>query len=360
MTEAIAEKTTAELSVDEVMGQILGELGGSLGVLLSALGVRAGLWAALADAGPRTPAEVSLQTGVAEPLAREWLRAQAAAGYLQYDPTASSFTLPEAVAVAMLQGPGGAMIDACASMFCSMGVDFADFTTAFRNGGGFGWDQRTEEYLHGSDLLTRTALPAELIGAILDQLGTRPGAGGSVVDVGCGYGSPTMAVAKHFPAARVLGIDYHDASVAHARAAAQDAGLSNRVRFEVAAATDLPGSGYALITFFDSLHDLGDPIGALATAHEALSSDGVVLLVEPLAADRVEDNLNPGGRMFYAVSTLVCTPNALSQQVAGGPAPLGTLAGEPRLREVAAAAGFTRVRRVQVDAPLNLVLELRA
>ena len=354
------EKTGAEPTVDAVMEQILVELGGSLGMLLSALGVRAGLWAALADAGPLTPADVSTRTGVAEPLAREWLRAQAAAGYLQYDPAGGRFTLPAPVAIAMLQGPGGAMIDACTSMFCSMGVGFAEFTDAFRKGDGFGWDRRTEEYLHGSDLLTRTALPAELIGAILDQLGTGLDAGGSAADIGCGYGSPTIAVARHFPAARVLGIDYHDVSVAHARAAADEAGLSDRLRFEVAAATDLPGSDYALITFFDSLHDLGDPIGALATARDALSPDGAVLLVEPLAADHVEDNLNPTGRMFYAVSTLVCTPNALSQQVPGGPAPLGTLAGEPRLREVAAAAGFTRVRRLPVAAPLNLVLELRA
>jgi SAM-dependent methyltransferase len=358
MTVVMAE-TAAEPTVDAVMGQILGELGGSLGVLLSGLGIRTGLWAALAEAGPLTPAELSKRTGVAEALAREWLRAQAAAGYLRYNAEAGSFTLPEAVAVAMLHAPGGAMLDACTSMFCSMAVGFADFSEAFRGGAGYGWDRRTEEYLHGSDLLTRAALPAGLIGAVLDELGTSLGAGGSVADIGCGYGSPTIAVAAHFPAARVLGIDYHDVSVTHARKAAAEAGLSERVRFEVAAATDLPGAGYALITFFDSLHDLGDPVGALATARDALTPDGVVLLVEPLAADRVEDNFNPAGRMFYAVSTLVCTPNALSQQVPGGPEPLGTLAGEPRLREVAAAAGFTRVRRLPVDAPLNLVLELR-
>jgi SAM-dependent methyltransferase len=358
MTETLAG-TRTEPTVDEVMGQILTELGGSLGVLLSGLGVRTGLWAALAGAGPLTPAEVAERTGVAEPLAREWLRAQAAAGYLRYDPVSGAFTLPEAVAGAML-GPGGAMIDACTSMFSSMGAGFAEFTEAFRGGAGFGWDRRTADYWHGSDMLTRTALPAELIGAVLDQLGTGLGGGGSVADVGCGYGAPTLAVAAHFPAARVLGIDYHDVSVAHARKVAAEAGLSSRLRFEVAAATDLPGSGYALITFFDSLHDLGDPVGALARAREALAPDGVVLLVEPLAADRVEDNFNPAGRMFYAVSTLVCTPNAVSQQVPGGQAPLGTLAGEPRLRDLAAEAGFTRVRRVPVDAPLNLVLELRA
>jgi SAM-dependent methyltransferase len=350
---------TTQPTVDNVMGQILGELGGSLGVLLNALGIRAGLWSAMAGEGPLTSAEVAKRTGLSAPLVREWLRAQAAGGYLTYEPATEAFTLPETVAAAMLHAPGGAMIDACTSMLCSIGAGFADFTEAFLGSGGYGWDRRTEEYLHGSDLLTRTVLPAELIGAVLDQLGTGLAGGGTVADVGCGYAAPTLAVAAHFPAAKVLGIDYHEVSVTHAREAADRAGLGDRVRFEVAAATDLPGAGYALITFFDSLHDLGDPIGALAHARSALAPDGAVLLVEPLAADRVEDNLNPSGRMFYAVSTLVCTPNALSQQVPGGPEPLGTLAGEPRLREVAAEAGFTRVRRIPVDAPLNLVLELR-
>jgi SAM-dependent methyltransferase len=313
----------------------------------------------MAGAGPLTVADVADRTGLSTPLVREWLRAEAAGGYLAYDPAGETFTLPQAVALAMLHAPGGAMIDACTSMLCSIGAGFAEFTEAFRGGGGYGWDRRTEEYLHGSDLLTRTVLPAELIGAILDQLGTGPAPGGTVADVGCGYGTPTLAVAEHFPAAKVLGIDYHDVSVAHARTMAERAALGDRVRFEVAAATDLPGAGYSLITFFDSLHDLGDPVGALVHARLALAADGAVLLVEPLAADQVEDNLNPSGRMFYAVSTLVCTPNALSQQVPGGPQPLGTLAGEPRLRDVAAAAGFTRIRRISVDAPLNLVLELR-
>lgn len=355
-----SQATEVEPTVDAVMGQILGELGGSLGVLLSALGVRAGIWEALSGRGPLTPAEVADRTGVAEPVTREWLRSQAAAGYLRYDSAIDAFTLPEAVAVAMLHAPGGAMIDACTSMLCSMGAGFEAFTEAFRTGAGFGWDQRTAQYWHGSDLLTRTVLPPELIGAILDQVSTTLAAGGAVADVGCGYGSPTLAVAGHFPAARVLGIDYHDVSIAQARAAAARAGLGERVRFEVAAATDLPGSDYDLITFFDSLHDLGDPIGALISAREALAPDGVVLLVEPLAADRVEDNFNPAGRMFYAVSTLICTPHAVSQRIPGGAEPLGTLAGEPRLRQVAEAAGFATVRRVPVDAPMNLVLELRA
>lgn len=355
----LSEAVSSETTVDGVMGQILVEVGGSIGLLLSALGMRTGLWAALADGGPLTPQQLSETTGVAAPLAREWLRAQAAAGYLRYDSESGRFSLPDAVAVALLKAPGGAMIDACASMLCSMGSGFAEFTDEFRGSGGYGWVRRSEEYLDGSDLFTRAALPPELISAILNQVDTTLATGGSIADICCGYGSPTLAVAHHFANARVLGIDYSDVSVAHARTSAAGAGLSERVRFEVAAATDLPGSGYGLITFFDALHDLGDPVGALVVARQALAPDGVVLLVELKAGDRVEDNLNPAGRIFYSVSTLVCTPNALSQQAPGAPEPLGTQAGETRLRQVAAEAGFTRVRRVPVDAPLNLVLELR-
>jgi SAM-dependent methyltransferase len=360
-TVAASDTAQAERTPDAVIGQLVVELGGALGMLLTALGTRAGLWSALAGVGPVTPAQLAARTGVAEPVAREWCRAQAAAGYLTYRSDDATFTLPDAVAGALLHGPGLDLVDACTEMMCSLGAGFDEFVAAIGAGEGFGWHRHDAQFWHGSDALTRVALPAELIGAALDELGPATAAlaaGGSAVDVGSGYGTPTLAVARHFPAARVLGIDYNDASVAYARGAAEEAGMAGRVRFEVGSATDLPGSGYALVSFFDSLHDLGDPVAALVRAREVLAPGGAVLLVEPLAADRVEDNLTPSGRMFYAVSTLICTPNAVSQ-LTGGQEPLGTQAGEALLRETAATAGFTRVRRVPVDAPLNLVLELR-
>ena len=347
-------------AVEEQMGKIVTELGAALGVLLTSLGTRSGLWAALAGAGPLTTAEVADKVSVAPPLVREWLRAQAAGGYLSYDPASETFTLPDAVAAAICHGPGGALVDAAATMFSSMGESFAAFSEAFSAGRGFGWHQRTAAHWHGTDAFTRVALPAELIEATIAEI---PGlsavlaAGGSVADVGCGYGTPTMAIAGLFPAARVLGIDYHDASIAHSRAEAARRGPGN-VRFEVAAASALPGQGYDLITFFDSLHDIGDPLAALARARQALGPAGAVLLVEPLGADAVEDNLNPAGRMFYAVSALACTPNAVSQESATSCEPLG-LAGQRRLRALAAEAGYGRVRRLDVPAPMNLVLELR-
>lgn len=361
---AIVEERTPEA----VIGQLVTELGGSLGVLLTSLGTRTGLWAALAGAGPLSPAALAERTGCNPVLVREWCRAQAAGGYLTYAPEDETFVLPDAVAGALLHGPGAAMVEACTEMFSSLGAGFDVFAAAFGAGEGFGWHRHDAQFWHGSDALTRVALPDALIGAVLDQLGPAAAAlrtGATAVDVGCGYGTPTIAVARHFPASRVLGVDYHDASVAHARGAAERAGVADRVRFEVGAAADLPGSGYALVTFFDSLHDLGDPVAALERAREVLAPGGAVLLVEPAAADRVEDNLTPMGRMFYAVSTLICTPNAVAQTVSpaaspAGPAPLGTQAGEELLRRTAAAAGFTRIRAVPVEAPLNLVLELRA
>ena len=232
-------------AVEAQMGKIVTELGAALGVLLISLGTRSGLWAALAGAGPLTTAEVAAKVEVEPSLVRDWLRAQAAGGYLDYDPADETFTLPDAVAAAIYYGPGGALVDACATMLSSMGEGFAAFSEAFSSGQGFGWHQRTADHWHGTDAFTRVALPAELIAAAIGEIAgvaAALAAGGSVADVGCGYGAPTMAIAGLYPSAQVLGIDYHDASIAHSRAEAAAAALGN-VRFEVAAATDLPGTG---------------------------------------------------------------------------------------------------------------------
>ena len=343
------------------MGRIVTELGGALGVFLTSLGTRSGLWAALADAGPLTSAQVAAKVRVDPALVREWLRAQAAGGYLVYQPDDDTFTLPDAVAAAIHYGPGGALVDACATMMSSMGECFESFSAAFSNGEGFGWHQRTANHWHGTDAFARVALPRELISGAISEIpdvAATLGAGGTVVDVGCGYGTPTRTIAALYPEARVLGIDYHDASIAHARAesAAEEIGNAS---FEVAAATDLPGQDYDLVTFFDSLHDIGDPRGALERARAAVAPNGAVLLFEPLGADDVAGNLNPNGRMFYAVSTLACTPNAVSQKTSSSSEPLGAQAGERRLRALAHAAGFSQVRRLSVEAPMNLILELR-
>ena len=285
----------------------------------------------------------------------------AAGGYLDYDPGRETFELPAPVAAAIVDGPGGALVDAAATMMSSIGEGFSTFSEAFSSGQGFGWHQRSADHWHGTDAFTRVALPTELIGAAIDQMPDIASAlagAGTVVDVGCGYGSPTSGIAGLYPTASVLGIDYHDASIAHARAEAAATGVKN-LRYEVAAATELPGADYDLITFFDSLHDIGDPAGALRRARAALAPTGAVLLFEPMSADNVVDNLNPAGRMFYTVSTLACTPNAVSQRTSTSSEPLGAQAGETRLCALAVESGFTRCHRSGVDAPMNLILELR-
>ncbi len=350
-----------EQAAEQEMGRLVSDLASGLEIMLFSLGTRSGLWSALAGSGPLTSDDVAAKVAVDPALVSEWLRSQAAGGYLEYDAANETFRLTDAAAVVFVDGPAGPLVEACLEMVRSMASCYDDFSTAFSNGQGFGWHQRTHQHWHGSDGFTRIALPAELIAATIEQLsGVRQAldAGGSVLDVGCGYGTPTLAIAQHHPSAQVIGVDYHDVSIMQARDAAARGGATN-ARFEVASAAALPGGGYALVTFFDSLHDIGDPRGALVSAREVVSEHGAVLLFEPLGADNVADNLNPSGRMFYSISTLACTPNAVSQRTTSSSEPLGAQAGEQALRKVAADAGFTRVRRLDVPAPMNLVLELR-
>jgi SAM-dependent methyltransferase len=354
------------------MGQILSELGSSLGVMLTDLGLRSGLWATLRGAGALTAGQLAERTGVSNALVREWARAQAAAGYLGYEPEpaeqgidtgeADRFVLPEPVAIALLDAPGGAMIGACTEMLQSMLGTYDDLAEAFVGDGRFGWHQRDLHHWHGSDRLTRAQLPVDVIGAAvaaMPGIGPVLNDGGRVLDVGCGFGFPSTAIATQFPAATVVGIDYHQGSIEEARRAADKAGLAGRVTFAVAAAADPPGSGYSLISYFDSLHDFGEPVAALRAAREVLAPGGAVLVVDADAGTSVADNLDPMGRMYYAVSTLVCTPHALSQQGPDSAEPLGTYAGADRLIDIARQAGFSRATRLTVPGALSLFLDLR-
>jgi SAM-dependent methyltransferase len=357
----IEQAPLSEAAIEEQMGKVMVDMGGCLGLLLISLGTRSGLWTALDGAGPLTVEEVAARVPVDPALVREWLCAQAAGGYLDYDGQHQTFALSDAAAAVLVHGPGGPLVEACVSMVTSIVEGFTEFSDAFASGTGYGWHQRTADHWHGEDAFTRVALPTELVAAAIQAMPDMAEsllAGGRVADVGCGYGAPTLAIAGLYPSARVLGLDYHDASIMSARDAAGRAGVTN-ARFEVAGALDLPGEAYDLITFFDSLHDIGDARGALARARAAVAPGGAVLLFEPNGGDRVQDNLNPAGRMFYAVSTLACTPNAVSQRTATSSEPLGAQAGEAALRAVAAEAGFGSVRRLDVPAPMNLVLELR-
>ena len=344
--------------LEELMGRLVTDMAATAGLQMIHIGIRTGLWKAMAGAGPVTPAEVAARSGVAAPYAREWLKHQVVSGYVGYDSATGRFELPAAAAAVLADDARAGLVDGFASMLSSMARDSVLVEEAFRSGQGVGWHQRSAEHWRGMDLVTRVevvpALVAEWIPA-LDGVADRLRAGAAVADVGCGYGAVAIALARAFPASRFTGFDYHDASVAQARKAAASSGVADRVMFEVADARTFPGQ-FDLVVFVDTVHDLGDPLGALRHARAALGPGGTVLLVEFAAADRLEDNVNPVGRLLYASSALVCTPNAIAQ---GATDPLGTAPGQARLAEVAKEAGFGHVRHVAVQAPLNLLLELR-
>jgi SAM-dependent methyltransferase len=353
-----AEQGTAAdpAAVGQVMGQLMADLAATSGMLLTLVGVRTGLWQSLA-AGPATPDELAARSSAAEPYVREWLRCQVAAGYVRYTPATGRYSLPSAVAAVMAGEPLRGLVEGAGLQAAAQWTEVTRYEEAFRTGRGIGWDEHGPAHSRGMDLISRAVVVPALPGwlAALDEVAARLEAGGAAADVGCGYGGPTLAMAQAFPRARFVGIDVDDASVAQARKAAAGAGLAGRVSFEVADSASLPGEGYDLVSFFDYLHDLGDPVGALRCARQALAPGGSVLLVEHAGSERVEENAGPVGRFFYAASALVCTPNA----VAHGGTGLGSMPGEAALRGVAAEAGFSQVRRVDVDAPLNILLQLR-
>jgi SAM-dependent methyltransferase len=343
-------------AIEAVFGQVMGDFAAVVGVQTLVLGITSGAWKALAGAGPTTPAELATRIGTVEPYAREWLAAQAAAGYVTYDPTTGTFTLPPATTAVLADDEQTALFLAFGEAMDVMANDFARFRDRFASGQGFGWHERSPGHWEAMARINAATvlpfLPSWIAGtSVADRLA----AGGRIADIGSGYGAVAIALSEAHPEAAVYGFDYHDGSVARSREAAAAAGVGARTRFEVATAKDFPGADYDIVLFVDSFHDLGDPVGALVHARSTLAPGGVVLLVEMACADRLEDNLNPMGRMFYSISTTVCTANGVAQEGH----PLGTVAGEARLREVAAAAGFSDVRRLDVEAPLNILLELR-
>ena len=347
--------------VEAAAGKTFGELGIGVTGPLMVLGDRLGLWAALAGAGPVTPAELAARTGLNERYLREWLRGVAVAGYLDYDPAAGTFTLPGEMAAVLATDDSPASLIGVFSGFVGLWADVDRIEELFRTGGGMAWGEHHPALSAAQERFTRPMYQAGLATAWLpaaDGVDAALRAGGRALDVGCGYGVSTLVIAEAYPAASVTGVDADDASVAHARKSAARRGPGAGVTFEVADATALPGAGWDLVLFTDSLHDMGDPVGALAEAARVLAPGGTVLIIEPRAADRFEDDFtNPYARVGYAISTMACTPSALSQP---GRAALGAMAGEARLREVAAAAGLTDVRRVAADAaPFNIVLAAR-
>ncbi|HTT53511.1 MAG TPA: class I SAM-dependent methyltransferase [Streptosporangiaceae bacterium] len=334
------------------------EVGATLNSALVVLGDKLGLYRALAGAGPLAPAELAERTGTAERYVREWLNAQAAGGFVDYDPDTGRYTLPPEQAVALTDPDSPAYLPGFFQIAIGSVLDSPRITEAARTGAGLGWHEHVTDVFDGCDRFFRPGYNASLVSAwlpALDGVVAKLEAGAQVADVGCGQGSSTILMAQAYPNSSFTGSDYHQGSIDTARRRAEAAGVADRVRFEVGPASSYTGTGYDLVTMFDCLHDMGDPVGAARHVHGTLKPDGTWMIVEPRAGDRVEDNLNPVGRAYYAFSTLLCTPASLSQDVGLA---LGAQAGAARISDVAAAGGFSRFRQA-AETPFNLVFEAR-
>lgn len=344
--------------LDAMVGRLVGDLGATLSSVLVVLGDRLGLYAAMADGQAISAEGLASKTGVRERYVREWLAAQAAADYVSYDAKSDRFYLSPEQAAVFADEDSPAFFAGAFEVAQSMWMDEPKVAKAFRTGMGLGWHEHSECLFRGTERFFRPGYNANLVNAwlpALEGVTDMLAQGARVADVGCGHGASTVLMAKAFGQSQFHGFDYHDASVARAREVAAREGLSERVSFERATAQDYPAADYDLVTMFDCLHDMGDPVGAGRHVKETLSSDGVWMIVEPFANDALADNLNPVGRVFYAASTMICTPASLSQEVGLG---LGAQAGEARLREVVHEAGFKHFRRA-AQTPFNMVFEAR-
>jgi SAM-dependent methyltransferase len=344
--------------LEAFLGKMVGDMGAAVSGALVVLGDRLGLYRALSQRGPCTPGELASATGTSERYVREWLSAQAAADYVTYDAATGRFGLSPEQAMVFADEESPAFMAGGYDIVSAIWRDEPKIREAFLTGAGVGWHEHDVCLFRGTERFFRPGYNAHLVAEwipALEGVEARLKAGAEIADVGCGHGASTILMAKAFPNSRFTGIDYHPASIERAREAAAEAGVADRVRFEVAAAKDFAGRGYDLICIFDALHDMGDPVGAARHIRDALKPDGTFLLVEPFAHDEVSDNLNPVGRLFYSASTMLCTPASLSQEVGLG---LGAQAGERRLRAVVEQAGFSRFRRA-AETPFNMVFEVR-
>ena len=347
-----------QATLDEFLGRFVSDLGATFHAANVVIGDKLGLYKALAAAGPCSSAELAECTGTTERYVREWLRGQAAGGYVTYDPATDRYWLTEEQAFALAQDDSPAFVPGAFQLAASTVKDEAKIAEAFRTGAGVGWHEHHRDLFEGTERFFRPGYIANLVDSwlpALDGVTAKLEAGARVADVGCGHGASTIILAQAYPNSIFVGFDYHEPSIEVARKAAAEAGVSERCTFQVARAQDFPGTGYDLVAFFDCLHDMGDPVGAAAHVLQALDENGTWMIVEPFAHDRVEDNLNPVGRVYYNASTLICTPASASQEVG---LCLGAQAGEAALRDVVLSGGFTRFQRA-TETPFNLVLEAR-
>ncbi len=341
-----------------LLGQAVSDMGAALHAALIVIGDKLNLYRTMGSGEKFTPAELARRTGTAERYVREWLNANAAAKYVEYDATTRTYYMTPEQSFALAQEDSAVHLPGFYHMVASCMKDEEKLTEVFRTGKGFGWHEHQEGLFHGCERFFRPGYLANLTTnwiPALDGVKEKLEAGARVADIGCGHGASTLLMAQTYPDSEFFGFDYHDASIATARDKAKKAGLDDRVHFDVAPAKSFPGKDYDFVACFDCLHDMGDPAGAAKHVHEALASDGTWMIVEPIAGDDVAANLNPVGRIYYSASTIICVPASLSQEVGAG---LGAQAGQKKIGEAVAAGGFSQFRRA-TETPFNMVFEAK-
>jgi len=348
-----------EQKLNNLLGKFVGDLGATMSAGTIVIGEKLGLYKAMGGPNaPVTAAELASRTDTAERYVREWLNAQAASGYVEYDPSSDSYFMTDEQAFVLTNENSAAYLPGAFVLATSALKATPKVTERFKSGEGLGWHEHDEGLFCGTELFFRPGYLMHLVNdwiPALEGVEEKLKAGAKVADIGCGHGASTILMAQAFPNSTFHGFDYHEESIKTARRKAEEAGVSDRVTFDVATAKNFPGTGYDLVACFDCLHDMGDPVGAASHIRSSMKEDGSWLIVEPFAADAIEDNLNPVGRVYYSASTLICTPASLSQEVGLA---LGAQAGEERLRKVVSEGGFGSLRRA-TETPFNLILEAR-
>ncbi|HEY7785279.1 MAG TPA: methyltransferase domain-containing protein [Pyrinomonadaceae bacterium] len=346
-----------EDKMHEFLGKVVGDFGASLSSSLAYIGQKLGLYKALAEAGPLTPAELAERTSTTERYVREWLVNQAAGGYVDYDAASGRYSLAPEQTVALTDETSPFYVGGGFFVVKAMNQALERIEDHFKNGGGMLWGEHHPDLFVGTERFFRPGYTAHLVATWIPALTgvqEKLNAGAKVADIGCGHGASTIIMAKAFPNSRFWGFDNHEASINNARKAAEEAGVSDRITFATSDARSVPNQAFDLVCFFDCLHDMGDPVGACKRAFEILADDGSALVVEPMAGNNIEENFNPIGRTFAGASTLCCTSNSLALD---GPA-LGAVASEDEIRETVKSGGFTQFRRAS-ETPFNRVFEAR-
>ena len=355
------QTTSRPIDMDKLhalLGQAVSDMGAALHATLIVIGDKLNLYRTMGTGEKFTPAELARRTGTAERYVREWLNANAAAHYVEYDAASGTYSMTPEQSFALAQDDSAVHLPGFYHMVASCMKDEEKLTEVFRTGKGFGWHEHEKGLFHGCERFFRPGYLANLTTSwipALDGVEAKLKSGARVADVGCGHGASTLLMAQTYPNSEFFGFDYHDASIATAQDKAKNAGVDDRVHFEVAPAKSFPGNDYDFVACFDCLHDMGDPAGAAKHVHEALASNGTWMIVEPIAGDDIAANLNPVGRIYYSASTVICVPASLSQEVGAG---LGAQAGQKKIGEAVAAGGFKHFRRA-TETPFNMVFEAK-